>query len=380
MSVSRFVVFALAVAALSGVIAPGVQAATPAPASADRVLDLLIERLVATPGGPPGVAVVVHRGAERDLHSAGVADVTTGEPIHINDHMRIASVSKAFSGAAALSLVGRGQLSLDTTIGEILPDLPRAWWPVTLRQLLNHTSGIPDFSATPAFLQALLASLQVAPPPRTLLSFVESKPLLFPPGSSYQYSNSDNIVVGLMIEAATGQPYERVLQERVYGPLGLARTSLPRGADMPDPFIHGYNVNPTEDVSELFAAGWAWASGGIISTPADVDRFVRSYAAGGTTDPATRKAQFRFTPGESDPPGPGRNSAGLGIFRYETTCGTVYGHTGTTAGYTQFIGASADGSRSTTVSVNAQITPDTDARTFSLLRQVYLRAVCAAMA
>ncbi len=252
---------------------------------------------------------------------------------------------------------------------------------MTLGQLLQHTSGIPDFSAAPEFQQAVAASLLRAPPPIELLSFVADEPLLFPPGSRYQYSNSDNIVVALMLEAVTGQPYEQVLRERVYGPLGLTRTSLPRGPGLPDPTIHGYVVDPLEDVTTLFAAGWAWASGGVVSTPRDADRFVRGYVTGATTDPATHAEQFQFIRGgHSEPPGPGVNSAGLGIFRYETACGTVYGHTGNTPGYTQFIAASADGTRSTTVSINAQITPGSDPARFGLLRRIFGLAVCAAMA
>ncbi len=184
-----------------------------------------------------------------------------------------------------------------------------------------------------------------------------------------------------MVEAATGQPYEEVLRERVYDRLGLTGTSLPRGAEMPTPYIHGYMVEPLKDVSEFFAAGWAWASGGIVSTPRDADRFVRGYVAGGTTDAATRTEQFRFvTGGQSEPPGPGENAAGLGIFRYQTTCGTVYGHTGNTPGYTQFIAANADGTRSTTVSINAQITPKEDQAGFAFLRSIFSLAVCAALA
>ncbi len=117
-----------------------------------------------------------------------------------------------------------------------------------------------------------------------------------------------------------------------------------------------------------------------MSTPRDVDRFVRGYASGVAFSRAVHASQFRFIPGSSEPPGPGVNSAGLGIFRYETTCGTVYGHTGNTPGYTQFVAASADGIRSTVVSVNAQITPKTDPRTFALLRQIFQAAVCAATA
>ena len=112
----------------------------------DAALDRALKKLVAMPGGPPGVIAVVQRGNQFKMHSFGVADLSNGRPMRIDDHMRIASVAKAFSGAAALSLVSKGDLSLDDTIGKRLPDLPHAWSKVTLRQLLGRTSGLPDFS------------------------------------------------------------------------------------------------------------------------------------------------------------------------------------------------------------------------------------------
>ena len=117
-----------------------------------------------------------------------------------------------------------------------------------------------------------------------------------------------------------------------------------------------------------------------MSTPSDANAFVRGYASGATTNAATHKAQLTFRPGSSEPPGPGTNSAGLSIFRYKTPCGTVYGHTGNTAGYTQFVAATRDGTRSATVSVNRQIIPKSDAKTFAKLRRIFGLAVCAAMA
>jgi D-alanyl-D-alanine carboxypeptidase len=184
-----------------------------------------------------------------------------------------------------------------------------------------------------------------------------------------------------MVEAATTRPYEEVLNDRVYRPLKLKRTSLPNDSDLPPPYVRGYNVqdNPPSDVSKVFAAGWAWASGGIVSTPADATLFVRGYVSGVLIDQNTRAAQFQFRQGESDPPGPGVNSAGLALFRYETTCGTVYGHTGNTAGYTQFVAATADGRRSVVVSINAQITPKVGEERFPELRKIYELAVCAAL-
>lgn len=293
----------------SGALAQNVPAVPVSAAGvADAVLDKALARLVRRPDGPPGIEALVQRGDRALLHRAGTADLGTGAPIQASDSMRLASVSKAFSGAVALSLAANGTLSLGDTVGKWLPSLPRAWSKVTLRELLNHTSGIPDFSQTEAFREALLKSLLKAPPPRVLLSYAGTR-LNFTPGSKYEYSNSDNIVVGLMVEASAGKSYESELHERVFVPLGLEHTSLPRGAGVPAPVMHGYDVAPPqtpEDVTHLFAAGWTWASGGIVSTPFDANTFIRAYVRGATTSLPVRRAQFEFRPGSSEPPGPGR--------------------------------------------------------------------------
>jgi D-alanyl-D-alanine carboxypeptidase len=352
----------------------------------DVALDRVLKELVDMRGGPPGVIAVVQRGENREVHTFGVANLRTDRRMKIDDHMRIASVAKAFSGAVALSLVSKGALSLNDTIGERLPQLPEAWSEVTLRQLLNHTSGLPDFSQDPGFRNALLASLKKAPPPEELLSFVEDEGLLFEPGSEYHYSNSDNVAVALMVEAATGRTYEAQLQEQVYEPLGLRNTTLPSGPNLKAPYIHGYDNDPPppppEDLSEVVAAGWDRASGGIVSTPADLNAFVRGYVKGELFNLQTRSQQRRVVEGGgSEPPGPGKNSAGLGLFRYETRCGTVWGHTGNTAGYTQFMASSPNGRRSVTVSVNSQLTPTAGAPgVFEVLRGAEGLAVCAPLA
>jgi D-alanyl-D-alanine carboxypeptidase len=352
---------------------------------ADAALDRALKDLVAMEGGPPGVIAVVQRGKHRKVHTFGVRNIKSGLPMRIHDRMRIASAAKAFSGAVALSLVSKGKLSLQDTIGErerLRELLPEAWWEVTLRQLLNHTSGIPDFPSDPGVADAFVASPKKAPPPEELLSLMVEVDLLFVPGSEYHYSNSDNIVVALMAEAATGMSYEDLLRELVYRPLGLRKTTLPRGPNLRKPFIHGYAQDPPEDVSEDFAAGWAWASGGIVSTPADLNAFIRGYVGGKLFDERTQAKQRRVIEGgSSEPPGPGMNSAGLALFRYETRCGTVWGHTGNTSGYTQFAAASADGRRSVTVSINAQHTLTTGSLVvFEALRRAEELAVCAALA
>src|SRR5262245_53133088 len=172
--------------------------------TADAALDRALEELVTMPGGPPGVIAIVQRGRSRAVHAFGVAAIGGPRAPRKNDHMRIASVAKAFNGAVALSLVADGVLSLDDTIGRRRPDLPSAWHAVTLRQLLAHTSGLPDFTESDEFRAAFVRSLRVALPPAALLAFVADEPLNFTPGTQYRYSNSDNVAVGLMVEAATG--------------------------------------------------------------------------------------------------------------------------------------------------------------------------------
>jgi D-alanyl-D-alanine carboxypeptidase len=367
----------------------GVTAAAKGP---DAALDRALKELVAMPGGPPGVIAVVQRGQSREVHTFGVAHLKNERHMRVDDRMRIASAAKAFSGAVALSLVGdTDTLTLDDTIGDRLSDLPEpppaAWSEVTLRQLLNHTSGLPDFSESEAFRDALVERLRHPDPPAKLLTYaygLNGGDTLFDPGTQYHYSNSDNIAVALMVEDATEVAYEDQLKKRVYRPLGLSRTSLPVGPELSKPFIHGYDLStsPPEDASELVAAGWAWASGGIVSTPSDLNAFIRGYVGSDLFDPQTRAEQrVVFEGGGSEPPGPGENSAGLGVFRYETVCGTVWGHTGNTLGYTQFMAASPNGRRSATVSINAQITQKVgDPEAFAALRHAEERAVCAALA
>jgi D-alanyl-D-alanine carboxypeptidase len=296
--------------------------------------------------------------------------------------MRLASVAKAYSGAVALRLVDRHRLRLDDTIGKHLPTLPTAWHQVTLRQLLSHTSGLPDFSTAPSFLEILVADPRHHFDSRRLLDFVADEPLEFPPGSRYLYSNSDNIAVALMAEAVTGRPYEQLLEQLVYRPLDLRQTSLPQGYRMPRPYLHGYDVTPPappEDISEAVSASGVWASGAVVATPKDLNSFIRAWAGGRHyLSEEVRRQQRDFIPGAaSEPAGPGVNAGGLAIFRYTTRCGTVYGHTGNFPGYTQLAVATQDGKRSLTFSINTQTSKTLKPDLLAKLRLIQEDFVCA---
>jgi D-alanyl-D-alanine carboxypeptidase len=341
--------------------------------------------LVRMRGGPPGAIVIVQRGRRTAVFPAGVRKLGSGQAVGPGDYMRLASVSKAFSGAVALALVDHHVMSLDDTIAQWLPDQPAAWGKVTLGQALHHTSGLPDFSSNKPYGEYVGTHLHARPSPRFLLRFVAKDKLGFRPGSKFRYSNTDNIIVALMAEAATHRTYNQLLAKYVYSPLRLRQTSLPAGAGIPSPVMRGYDLvpgRPPEDDTSVFSAAYTWASGGIVSTPRELNRFARGYVGARLFSRQAQSAQFRFVSGQSDPVGPGTNAAGLAIFRYRTRCGTVYGHTGNTLGYTQFFGASRDGSRSVTASFSAQITQvskGAKAAAFRRLRSIEVDAICVAL-
>ncbi|PJN01589.1 peptidase S12 [Streptomyces sp. CB01201] len=369
---------------LIGLLAASLALAAPAGASprgnGDEALRNRLQELVDRPDGPPGAIAVLRDGGRVRVVRAGVAEVGTRRAPSTTDHMRLASASKAYSGAVALRLVDRGLLGLDDTIAHRLPQLPQSWGHVTLRQLLNHTSGLPDYSAAPDFIELIQAEPHRVFDSRRLLDFVTDDDLEFAPGSRYHYSNSDNIAVALMTEAATGQRYEDLLVSQVYQPLGLTRTSLPVGYQLPSPRLHGYDVEPgsrPQDVTTLFGASGSWASGGMVATPADFNTFMAGYAGGKLISTATREQQRSFVEGASEPAGPGSNRAGLGIFAYTTRCGVVYGHTGNTAGYTQFGAGTRDGRRSLTLSITSQVNQKNTPDLLAHLRDVEEDFVCA---
>lgn len=363
---------AIAAAAVGFPLASGAAART-----TDAAVKRGLEGLVAAKGGPPGAIATLYRGGRTVVESVGRADVNHKGAPRATDHMRIASVAKAFSGAVVLRLVQQGRLGLDDTIGRRLPSLPRAWRAVTVREMLNHTSGIPDYTHSDGFLKQVQTDPRGFVSPTTVIGWVRSQRLEFTPGSRYEYSNTDNIVIGLIAQTVTNKSYGTLLTNIVFGPARLLQTSFPTRIALPSPFIHGYAVSPgsaPRDVTTSLSPSGAWASGAIVSTPSDMGAFIRADLGRVFFGAAQQRQQLRFVAGSSSPPGPGTNSAGLAIFRYRTRCGTVYGHTGNFPGYTQWVAATADGKRSVTTSLNI---PAPSGALLARLRAVQTSAVCA---
>ncbi len=358
-------------------------AAAPGARAAGGKLDAALDKIIDDPQGPPGLSVIVQRRNHIEFRRRGVADRKTGAKPKIDSPMRIASMAKAFNGAVTLSLASKGTLGLDDTVGQWLPGV----WPkadaITVREMLGHTAGLPDYIRQQAFIDVLIADPGQYLPPLDLIDFVNDLDVGLPPGAGYEYSDSDNIMVGLIDEAATDRSYDQLLRSEIFRPVGIGDTSLPDTLAMPKGYMHGYDRNDDgrfEDVSKFINPALAWASGGIVSTPADVNDFFRAYVGGDLFSAKVAKSQNRFVHGRSSPPGPGRNDATLGLFRYRTRCGTVYGHTGSYPGYRLFAASSANGKRSVVFSVNSQIVPGQGSpRVSGLIRKAQADAVCLAL-
>ena len=357
--------------------------ASPAAAATQtgKALNRTLNQIMANEDNPPGLAMLMQRNGGTQFRQRGVADVDTDAPFHREDHYRIASVAKAFNGAIALVLVDEGTLELDDTLGDWIPGVLPRGEDVTIEQALQHTAGLPDYIRQPAFVDALVADPAQYMTPLQLLDFVKNKDLDFTSGTEYGYSDTDNIAVGLIAEAATHLSYNELLDKYIYEPAGLTGTSLPDTVEMPEPYIHGYTSNDDgtlDDDSEFINPALAWASGGIVSTMDDVNSFFRAYVGGDLFGPATQAEQETFIQGNSSPPGPGKNNAMPGLFRYETKCGTFYGHTGSYPGYRLFAAASRNGNRSVVFVMNEQITPEPDGtpEVSKLVRRAQQQAIC----
>jgi D-alanyl-D-alanine carboxypeptidase len=354
----------------------GSSTASPTQAEVQDALDAI------TATGVTGVLLRLGGPFGKEVLTSGVADPASGRRATSASTFRIASIAKAFSGAVILSLVRDGLVDLDDTVEEWLPgQLPRGD-EVHVHELLNHTSGVFNYTADPEFLDRFGGDPLGLWTPEELVAVAARHDLNFDPGTAYAYSNTDNIIVGLIAEAATGQPYGDLLQQRIFAKLGLRHTQLPTTPALPDPFIHGFFRNAdgsVEDVSEAISPSGVWASGAIISTPDELARFIGALVAGQLYGGALRAEAMITVPGDSQPPGlpgPGTNNAGLALFRYDAECGPVWGHTGRFPGYRNYALATPDGGRTLVLTLNQEPAPDTaDLRILHALELAVCRLV-----
>ena len=311
--------------------------------------------------GVPGV-VVVAAGPELSLkRAAGVADAKSGTPLTLDHRFLIGSVTKTFVAAVVLQLVGEGALALDEEVGPVAEG-------VTLRQLLNHTSGLPEYYAD---FDSLIAPYRAdrghrpSLTPRTALELVHARPRLFPPGAGWEYSGGNYLALGLIVEETTGASLGDELRRRIIEPLGLDgtdlrdRTGLARAYLQPGNPVFPEAGEGLDDVTDLELFGWG--SGEMVSTARDVARFLQALLGGELLTPDVRAELLTTVPSdweESDGYGLGIEEVSSLMGQAPSPRGSAWGHLGFAMGHTTIALSSESGDRQVVVCANTLVMSD----------------------
>ncbi|WP_405979824.1 serine hydrolase domain-containing protein [Streptomyces sp. NBC_00158] len=275
----------------------------------------------------PGVIVGLWApGKGSYVKTFGVADKETGARMRTDFYTRIGSQTKTFTVTALLRLVDQGKVGLDDRIGKYVSGVPNGDR-ITLRELAGMRSGLFNYSEDDAFDKALTTEGTRPFTPQQLLAYSFKHPVNFAPGAKFEYSNTNLILLGLVIEKVTGQPLQQVLKQQVIDPAGLHHTLFPTDAAFPSPHAQGYTdqsasgeiVNSTD-----WNPSWAWAAGAMISDLEDLRSWAKTLATGTLLTPATQAERLKTT--SVGIPGAGY---GLGLFDVQ---GWI-GHNGSLPGY-----------------------------------------------
>lgn len=200
----------------------------------------------------------------------GMADEEWGAHNTVNTKFRIASLSKQFTAAYILLLQERGRLNVHDQISRYLSDLPTAWQAITIHQLLTHTSGIPDYTSSPEMLKLN----RTGATPQQMITLVADKPLDFKPGTNWSYTNTGYILLGMIVEKVSGQPYANFLQSNIFEPLGMAHSGYDRARDITKERASGYQIIDGRVVnSDFIDMSIPFSAGGIYSTVEDMYRW-----------------------------------------------------------------------------------------------------------
>jgi D-alanyl-D-alanine carboxypeptidase len=319
--------------------------------------------------GVTGVSVRLDSPGGVRTARSGTGDPRTGRPVPVRGYLRIGSTTKAFTATVVLQLAGEGRLSLDDTVERWLPGVVRGRGGdgrrITLRRLLQHTSGIPDYAATE----------EIVPDPspagyhrhrRTTRTSEQrvAVALAYPPvsgsGGAMRYSNTNYVLAGMVIEAVTGRSWEEEVRDRILRPLRLTRTLAP-GDDPLLPRPHARNHQqfepggPMTDTTVAYLPFDGDADGGMISTAGDVNRFFTALLRGELLAPAQLAEMRRTVPVPDDHGSPPGTRYGLGLSWTPLSCGGGYwGHAGTGFGYVVQPAATAGGRAAVTVSAHSR--------------------------
>lgn len=288
----------------------------------------------------PGSVVGVWRpGMEPAILTQGYSNVADKTPMKADDTFIIASTTKSFVGTVALQLIGEGKLSLDSKLSEFLPEFPNGE-NITVEQMLNMTSGVYDYSTNPKVVAKLAKNPTRVWPHKKLVAIAAENPPYFAPGEGWHYSNSNTVLIGLIIEKVTGNSLEQEIATRITQPLGLKNTFLPANAAENTTTATGYNLdedNGTFLESPNVDPSFLWAAGAMISNLEDLKIWAEALGTGTmiTPDLQAQRTQFQTITLDGVPPfytamDPGY---GLALERYQLPPNEFIGHSGKTSNF-----------------------------------------------
>jgi D-alanyl-D-alanine carboxypeptidase len=282
------------VTAAGAVTPPGAKLDAATRAELNKALDSAFGEVNA-----PGVIVGVRVGNGTWKARRGVSDTATNEPVALDEHTRIGSVTKTFTGTLILQLVDEGKLRLDDTIEKWFPELRDANT-ITVRELGDMSSGIDSYTANPTLVNEYFANPTRAWTPEELVAAGTSLPRLFQPGQGFFYSNTNFVMLGLIIEQVTNKPYPQVLQTKIFEPLKLCESSYPDTNRLPVPSWHGYTTQGSANGQPADATGWsptfAAMAGQIVSNLDDVMTWGKAVGTGATLTPKTQRSRLQGNP------------------------------------------------------------------------------------
>jgi len=280
--------------------------------------------------GTPGMAVGVWRdGVGSWIRTTGFADTGTQQPFAPKDRFRIASITKTFTGTLVLQLVDEGSLKLEDTIDKYVGGIPDGD-KITMRMLLNHTSGIYDCDDDPGLDATILAQPLKQWTPQEMVDIALKYPPYFPPGQGYHYSNTDSILLGMVLEKVTGKKVEELFEGRIITKLGLRDTSFPIGPEIPGLHAHGYYEvdGKMKDVT-VMNMSWDWTAGAMISDLYDLKAWEKELTDPTLISDRMQKERLKFVGEQEVAPGV-TTGYGLAIGKLNA----YLGHTGADYGWT----------------------------------------------
>lgn len=313
----------------------------------------------------PGMILAVYAPEhEIYLKALGLANIKTKRELSTNDLFRIGSNTKTFTATVFLQLVDEKKISLKDTLDDYFPKLPNAG-KITMKMLLNHTSGIYNYSDDEDFTKVLFADYRHKFTPEKLIEFAAKHEPYFPPGKDFHYSNTNTVLLGLIVEELTGNTLEKEIEERIIKKLDLKNTFFVPRSDMIKGLCHGYMLEKGKYVDWTnLDMSWGWAAGEIISNVPDLHKYVVALTDGTFLSPRLQKERMgTWVKLGAEKMFPSARY-GYNVFLF----GGFIGHNGGLPGYISYM--VRDPKKNTTTIMMLNIQPEDSAASLEILKKV----------